>query len=156
MTMSYNNHYRNSNVNNNQRGQRGNFQQKQDVIAEFCGDKPYDPIALGERVAKEKRFSSQSQIRNILSLSVKIYNTISRDKTIKDELPQNVNQDINYLMLRLVYQMGRDKDLKNALSNELIDMPQIIKNINGDKGKFECFYRLLEAIIAYKKFYESK
>lgn len=125
------------------------------VKAQCSGDKPYDPIEVGEQVAKDSKFTS-SQLRKILSMSVVVKNSIERNIQNDGKLSDQIKQDIQYIRLKLVYQMGRDANLKQGLSNHIINLPDIIKNIGDDKRKYEDFCRLLEAIVAYKKYLGEK
>lgn len=117
------------------------------------GDYSYNPIDLGEQIAQKCRSVSESQLRNILSLSAIVKNKIERNKPSDDMLSTDLQHEIQYIRLKLIYQMGRDRNLKRALNDGDINLPQILKNIGNSRSKFNDYYHLMEAIIAYKKFF---
>ena len=117
-----------------------------------------DPIAIGEIVAKEsKRNLTASQLRKIMSAATSVKNKIERESSDKDELSSEIVDEINYMRLRVIYQMGRFENVNYHLGKKggLIDLPEIIRNIGKSKKKFMAFYRLIESIIAYNKFYSA-
>lgn len=94
-----------------------------------------------------------SKIRNILSMAADIY-----DKTLQNtdaKLNDDIVSRIEYLRVRIIYECGRDERGVKKFVNEakLIDY---LKMINGDKGKYILFYRYLEALVAFHKFYGGK
>jgi len=116
-----------------------------------------DPIELGEKLISSlnpNTMFTTSQLRKILSAAAVIRNRVDRELADSDTLSQDIQSDVQYLRLRLVYQMGRESSVKASFSgtNGILDMPSIIKNIGSSKKKFDDFYRLLESIVAYRKF----
>lgn len=90
-----------------------------------------------------------SKLRNILSMSADIYNMANLSVT--ENLDDSINAKIEYLKVRILYEAGRDKDVK-----ELVEKAQLlgcIDEIKGSKKNFIRFNRYLEAIVAYRKYY---
>lgn len=116
----------------------------------------FDPVEEGQKLVEKidpKRGFTTSQLRKVLSSAAVVKNKIDRE--CSDAISKDIQDEIQYLRLKLVYQMGRDPNVKIGLSQSGIDLPSIIKNIGASKEKFNKFYRLLESIVAYKKFNED-
>ena len=119
------------------------------------GTKEYDPVEAGRKFvdAVDKRSFTTSQLRQILSSAAIVKNRIDRENAASDLLSTDIQQEIQYLKLKLIYQMGRDNGLKRAFSGENgINLPAVLQNVGDSKENFNRFYRLLESIVAYRKF----
>lgn len=88
---------------------------------------------------------------NITANKVSIYRSkYPQNKQLSDELAD----EIRYLQVKLVYQAGRDKVVKDFIDKaELLPM---VKEIGNSIVKFEEFCRYVEALVAYHKYYGGK
>jgi CRISPR-associated protein Csm2 len=96
-----------------------------------------------------------TQLRLLLSNAAVIKNKIEMDnlKNKTDILPQKLQTDIKYLLIKHIYQCGRDKKVK-VFETEF-EIKDKIKKIKDSKEAFNNFYRYLEEIVAYTKFYRE-
>lgn len=94
---------------------------------------------------------STSQLRNILTMSADIYNqVVPHEKDLTDE----INSRIEYLRVRCFYEAGRERLVKNFMEKSKI--PEILREINGEKKNFILFNHYLEALVAFRKYYGGK
>lgn len=88
---------------------------------------------------------------NITANKVSIYRSkYPQNKQLSDELAD----EIRYLQVKLVYQAGRDKVVKDFIDKA--KLLTLIKDIGNSIVKFEKFYRYVEALVAYHKYYGGK
>jgi len=122
------------------------------------GSKPYDPVEEGQKLVdllethNKLRGFTTSQLRKVLSAAIVVKNRIDRELGENDQLTAAIADEVQYLRVKLIYQMGREQEIKYCLSNMSVDLPAVIKNIGTDKNRFDRFFRLLESIVAFKKF----
>lgn len=92
-----------------------------------------------------------NKIRNMLTLMTELYNAVKNQHSAA--LDDNIRSRIGYTRMRLVYEAGRDRGVKNLLNkSELLDY---IKSINNrDSLMLVCHY--MEALVAYHKYYIDK
>lgn len=93
-----------------------------------------------------------SKIRNILSMAADIYNVVLSESS--DKLSVDLCGRIDYLRVRLLYEAGRDAKVK--LFVDKADLIIVLKKINGSKSRYIQFYRYLEALVAFHKYYGGK
>ena len=60
---------------------------------------------------------------------------------------------INYLKLRFVYEAGREQKVKRLV--ETAQILQCLDAIKGNRSQYILFSRYMEALVAYRKFYEK-
>lgn len=94
---------------------------------------------------------STSQLRNILTMSADIYNQVV---PLEKDLTDEINSRIEYLRVRCFYEAGRDRLVKNFMEKSKI--PDILREINGEKKNFILFNHYLEALVAFRKYYGGK
>lgn len=94
---------------------------------------------------------STSQLRNILAMSADIYN---QDVPLEKDLTDEINSRIEYLRVRCFYEAGRDRLVKDFMRKSQI--PEILREINGEKKNFILFNHYLEALVAFRKYYGGK
>lgn len=97
-----------------------------------------------------------SKIRNILAMAADIYDNALQSSS--NELGSDITSRIEYLRVRVVYECGRDNDRDKPVQafvkeSRILDY---IKMIGSDKKKYIMFYRYLEALVAFHKFYGGK
>lgn len=110
------------------------------------------------KVTKEKNGKNElttAQLRNILAMAADIYNDVMNESDKK--LSKEIMGRIEYLKIRLIYNVGREKP-KKTMENfvnetELLD---IISEIGDSKQNFIMFHRYMEALVAYHKYYGGK
>mgnify|MGYP005757469071 FL=1 len=95
-----------------------------------------------------------SKIRNLLAMTADIYN-----ETLNipgNQLPERLNDRIEYLRIRFIYEVGKDSDgrVKNFVTEAgILD---ILREIKGIKSNFILFNRYMEALVAFHRFYDGK
>jgi len=67
-----------------------------------------------------------------------------------DKLPQDIVDEIQYVKIKLIYQSGREREVKSFM--EKADIERIMDDIGSSKKKFQEFNRYIEAIVAYHKY----
>lgn len=114
-------------------------------------------INIQEKVEKyqnDKRNAvTTTQLRLLLSNAVIIKNKLQVEKRKGDEISEKLENEIKYLLVKHIYQCGREPKVKN-FDNEF-EISKKIKGIGKSAKKFNEFYRYLEEIVAYMKYYES-
>lgn len=111
----------------------------ENVIKELRNDKNY------------KNFTT-SKIRNILAMVNEIYNDVLTEQS--DVLSQGIQSRIIYLKVRLIYECGREKIIKQFYRKA--DLERIISGIGNSREKFIAFARYMEALVAYHLFYGGR
>lgn len=94
---------------------------------------------------------STSQLRNILAMSADIYNQVV---PLEKDLTDEINSRIEYLRVRYFYEAGRERLVKDFMRKSQI--PEILREINGEKKNFILFNHYLEALVAFRKYYGGK
>lgn len=152
---SYDNRSRNSHQGGPQRGQNSDRPLRPALSSVLDGTMDYDPVEEGKKFA-DKTVSisfTMSQLRKVLSGAAIVKNRIDRENADSDTLSSELQAEISYLKIKLIYQLGRDRNLKAAFNGDNgLDLPAVIGNIGVSRSKFNCFYRLLESIVAFRKF----
>lgn len=92
-----------------------------------------------------------SKLRNILAMTMDIYNQVSARR--EEDLRADINGRIEYLRVRIIYECGRDS--RDGSVKDFVKTAQILeclKEINGSRKNFILFAHYLEALVAYRKF----
>mgnify|MGYP003093575774 FL=1 len=109
-------------------------------------------LTIEEKGKKIKKIIfSTTQLRLLLSNAVVVKNKISMEKNEDDNLSEDIQNEIKYLLIKHIYQCGRDTKVKKF--NEEFKISGKIKKIGKSEKKFNDFYRYLEEIVAYMKYY---
>lgn len=91
---------------------------------------------------------TMTQLRKFLSAVNSISNKIEAKNKIDNP------DEIQYLRTKMAYQVGRaDKKSKGAMEQMFVELDPIISRINKNPEYFKRFAMLIEAIVAYHKFY---
>ena len=111
-------------------------------------------LELKKKIPKQKEkdgMVTNSKIRNLLSMSADIYNQVLDCKD--DKLPQELNGRIEYLRVRYIYEAGREPRVKDlVIQGELLE---IMKEIQGSKKNYILYYHYMEALVAFKRFWNE-
>ena len=106
-----------------------------------------------EELVKENKNNmvTTTQLRQLLSNSVIVKNKIS-SKILKkeDKLSNELLNDVKYLLIKHTYQCGRESKVKEF--DQKFKISENLKKIKT-KEDFDKFYRYLEEIVAYVKYY---
>lgn len=126
-------------------------QEKSDFVA--LNEENYVDLAeqVIESLERDKRGNiklSTSQIRNILAMSSDIYGDVMEIKG--DKLTPEIIGRINYLKVRIVYEEGRNPDVKDFA--EKAKLRFYLDHISGSKEKFLYFSRYMEALVAFHRY----
>ena len=102
----------------------------------------------------KKNRVTTTQLRLLLSNAVIIKNKIQVETRAKkgDEISEKLENEIKYLLVKHIYQCGRDLDVKSF--DENFKISKAIKEIANSAKNFNKFYHYLEEIIAYMKYYD--
>lgn len=139
MSFKHNNQNQKKNVNKQNSVQNNSNKSIEELVIDIVNDR-YNKITT-------------TQLRLLLSNAVVIKNKISLEKDkFSDTLSKKMEDEIKYLLIKHIYQCGRDDKVKNF--DEVFNISEEIKNIKNSKEKFNKFYRKLEEIVAYLKYYE--
>ena len=105
-----------------------------------------------ELVKKNKNnMVTTTQLRQLLSNSVIVKNKISSNVLKKeDKLSDKLLNDVKYLLIKHTYQCGRESKVKEF--DKKFEISERFKKIKT-KEDFDLFYRYLEEIVAYVKYY---
>ena len=101
----------------------------------------------------KKKLISTTQLRLLLSNAVIIKNKIQVETRTKkgDEISEKLENEIKYLLVKHIYQCGRDKQVKEF--DKIFSISNNLKEIGNSAKKFNRFYQYLEEIVAYMKYY---
>jgi CRISPR-associated protein Csm2 len=97
-------------------------------------------------------YITTSKIRNLMSMSADIYNSVIAGT--EDELTEDDKSRIDYLRVRILYEAGRDRDVKDFVLKTKIN--DILKEMDKTKEDYILFYRYMEALVAYHKYYGGR
>ncbi|WP_314504183.1 type III-A CRISPR-associated protein Csm2 [Peptostreptococcus stomatis] len=149
----------------NQNNSKNNFKRninRNDVdIKKIISDYETDYSKTAEKVIKtliekygERKILTTSKIRNILAMTADIYNDVNDPSEMKGGiLSENIQARIRYLKIRIIYESGRENDVKNFVEESCI--VDIINSIGDKKANYIRFSRYMEALVAYRKYLVS-
>ena len=90
-----------------------------------------------------------SKLRRLLSMTMEIYSQVLTERS--EELNDEIRGRIEYLRVRMIYEAGRDKDVKLFLDEAgLIDY---LKETVKTRSQYLLFVRYMEALVAFRKYY---
>lgn len=110
-------------------------------------------IEIKKRNNKDTKIKkiTTSQLRLLLSNAIIIKNKIQIEIRKEDKISEKLENEIKYLLVKHIYQCGRDLDVKSF--DENFKISEAIKEIGNSAKNFNKFYRYLEEIVAYMKYY---
>lgn len=103
-----------------------------------------------------------STLRDFLNDVVKISNEVevlkAKLKGSSEELPEDIQNNIDFLDVKLMYKVGRETDrshpLKDFYNNG--NMSELIKKARKSISDYERFANLMEAIVALHKYHGGR
>lgn len=93
-----------------------------------------------------------NKIRNILSLMNELYAMAKSDRNKK--LSEETQSHIEYVRMKLAYEAGRDKYVKNFLND--VKLMTYLKVIGDSRAKLVLICNYTEALVAYHKYYNKE
>ncbi len=101
--------------------------------------------------------TTTTQIRQLLSNSVVVRNKIEmavtkKKLTLSETLTDELKGEVEYLLIKFIYQCGRDEPVSKF--NDEFKIATILNKINTP-AEFYTYYRYLEKIVAYVKYYKQ-
>lgn len=108
-------------------------------------------VDCAEAVMRDQRVTT-SQLRNLLSLTADIYNRIETHTS--DDLPDDVKASLVYLRVQFVYAAGRDQAVREFIDQSRL--LEVLKEAPKSRESALLLCRYLEALAAYKKYYDPK
>lgn len=147
--------------NNSKNNFKRNINRNDVDIKKIISDYETDYSKTAEKVIKtliekygERKILTTSKIRNILAMTADIYNDVNDPSEMKGGiLSENIQARIRYLKIRIIYESGRENDVKNFVEESCI--VDIINSIGDKKANYIRFSRYMEALVAYRKYLVS-
>lgn len=93
-----------------------------------------------------------SKIRNILAMTADIYNEAIN--TNAEALSSETVGRINYLKIRIIYEVGREHSVRNFV--EKAEILEHLDEIKGSRKQYILFSHYMEALVAFHKYYNGK
>lgn len=93
-----------------------------------------------------------SKLRNLLSMTIDIYNEIMNQNA--EQLTPEVCARIEYLRVRFLYEAGREPAVKRLV--EEAGIIEVLKNVKGSRKNYILFNRYMEALVAFHKYYGGR
>lgn len=114
-----------------------------------CAESVIDELSqLKNKKGNRIPIVTTSKIRNLLAMTVSIYNDILSEKS--EKLSSDIIGRIRYLKVRFIYEAGREAGVKN-----LVEKGHILKyldEIGDSRQRYILFSRYMEALVAFRKF----
>ena len=92
---------------------------------------------------------STSQIRNILTMTNELYNTVRFEK--EEKLTDELRSHIQYTKMKIAYNAGREDIVKDFVEKSCL--MQYLDEVGDSRDKLITFCHYAEALVAYHKFY---
>ena len=112
-------------------------------------------INVQEKVEKYQKDNKNpvttTQLRLLLSNAVIIKNKIQVETRKREEISEKLENEIKYLLVKHIYQCVKETKVKTFDNG--FEISKKIKEIGKSAKKFNGFYRYLEEIVAYMKYY---
>ncbi len=93
-----------------------------------------------------------NKIRNLLTLVNELYNMAKEDKNAK--LSLDVQSHIQYIRMKLAYEAGRDRGVKEFIGkSKILDL---LKSVGDSREKLMLVCHYMEALVAYHRYYTNE
>lgn len=111
---------------------------------------------INPKTGKSVPMVTTSKIRSILAMTSDIYNEVIMQQD--DKLSDDLIGRIEYLRIRVVYEVGRDEDRDKPVKSFVMQSKilEILKEIKGSRKNYILFNRYMESLVAFHKFYGGK
>lgn len=108
------------------------------------------------KTGKSVPMVTTSKIRSILAMTSDIYNEVIMQQD--DKLGDDLAGRIEYLRIRVVYEVGRDEDRDKPVKSFVMQSKilEILKEIKGSRKNYILFNRYMESLVAFHKFYGGR
>ena len=108
------------------------------------------------KTGKSVPMVTTSKIRSILAMTSDIYNEVIMQQD--DKLGDDLAGRIEYLRIRVVYEVGRDEDRDKPVKSFVMQSKilEILNEIKGSRKNYILFNRYMESLVAFHKFYGGK
>ena len=108
------------------------------------------------KTGKSVPMVTTSKVRSILAMTSDIYNEVIMQQD--DKLGDDLAGRIEYLRIRVVYEVGRDEDRDKPVKSFVMQSKilEILKEIKGSRKNYILFNRYMESLVAFHKFYGGK
>lgn len=108
------------------------------------------------KTGKSVPMVTTSKIRSILAMTSDICNEVIMQQD--DKLGDDLAGRIEYLRIRVVYEVGRDEDRDKPVKSFVMQSKilEILKEIKGSRKNYILFNRYMESLVAFHKFYGGK
>ena len=116
-----------------------------------------EKVILGLKSKKNKNgktvpMVTTSKLRKIYAITADIYNQVMNEQ--KEVLSADVVGRIEYLRVRIIYEAGRENDVKSFVEDS--ELLENIKEIKASRKNFLLFNHYMEALVAFHKFHGGK
>ena len=85
-------------------------------------------------------------------MTINILNEVKEQRG--EILPDSIMGQISYLKVRILYEAGRDRDVKEFV--EKGNLVEIIESIEDKKSDYILFSHYIEALVAFHKYYGGR
>ncbi len=127
--------------------------EKENILKESKRLKKWEPIPeiLFDTV-------TTSKLRTLLTLINDIHNKIELTQNSESKLTDSLQAQLKYLLIRVVYEAGREDDKGKSMKGfiEKANLIPYIRGIQDDRDKFIRFFRYMEALVAFHRYYGGK
>lgn len=107
------------------------------------------------KISRNKRGEislTTNKIRNMLTLINELYGMSKADN--EKVLNEEIQSRIQYTKMKLIYEAGRDVNVKDLL--KCSDLLEYLDSIGNSKDSLMLVCKYMEALVAYHKFYAPK
>lgn len=122
--------------------------QAEQVIQKLCGQDRYGKTVINLKTNQIRKFLTAV---NTVTGKIEVYRA-KHDLT--DQLPDDLAAEVKYLKIKIAYQAGREKAVKDFVNKA--EMIKWIDSIGNSIEKYEEFAKYVEALVAYHKYYGGK
>lgn len=122
--------------------------QAEQVIQKLCGQDRNGKTVINLKTNQIRKFLTAV---NTVTGKIEVYRA-KHDLT--DQLPDDLAAEVKYLKIKIAYQAGREKAVKDFVNKA--EMIKWIDSIGNSVEKYEEFAKYVEALVAYHKYYGGK
>ena len=122
--------------------------QAEQVIQKLCGQDRNGKTVINLKTNQIRKFLTAV---NTVTGKIEVYRA-KHDLT--DQLPDDLAAEVKYLKIKIAYQAGREKAVKDFVNKA--EMIKWIDSIGNSIEKYEEFAKYVEALVAYHKYYGGK